>query len=105
MGQVGWCPMHLSIHWLKFVSCRAWPVRERSSSMRQACSVTNRDICSPVPRAAGKSTIADFFAEREALILSDERIIIRNIADRFMIHGTPWVGSGNYATNDRSPLT
>jgi hypothetical protein len=53
----------------------------------------------------GKSTIAQFFADRNALVLSDERLIIRKIADNFVFNGTPWVGSGNYAQNQHAPLT
>jgi hypothetical protein len=54
---------------------------------------------------AGKSTIAEFFANCGASVLSDERTIIRRNRNSFSIHGTPWVGSGAYAKNESGPLT
>ena len=54
---------------------------------------------------AGKSTLSGFFDARGASVLSDERMIIRKSGDAFVIHGTPWVGSGAYAKNESGPLT
>lgn len=54
---------------------------------------------------AGKSTLSGFFAERGASVLSDERMILRKSGKDFVMHGTPWVGSGAYAENAASPLT
>jgi len=105
MGQVGWCPMHL-FNPLVEVCFLSRMAREGTLLLHAAgLSSHEQGYLFTGASGAGKSTIADFFAERGALILSDERIIIRKIAGRFMIHGTPWVGSGNYATNDRSLLT
>ena len=54
---------------------------------------------------AGKSTLSGFFDTRGASVLSDERMIIRKSGDAFVIHGTPWVGSGAYAKNESGFLT
>jgi hypothetical protein len=45
----------------------------------------------------GKSTIAQLFANQGALILSDERVILRRQGAGVTVYGTPWVGSGQYA--------
>lgn len=105
MGQVGWCPMHLFNPLIE--ACLLSHMAREGTLLLHAAGLFSHEQGYLFTGASGtgKSTIADFFAERGALILSDERIIIRKIAGRFMIHGTPWVGSGNYAANDRSPLT
>jgi hypothetical protein len=54
---------------------------------------------------AGKSTLSGFFDAHGASVLSDERMIIRKSGDAFLIHGTPWVGSGAYAKNESGLLT
>jgi hypothetical protein len=54
---------------------------------------------------AGKSTLSGFFDTRGASVLSDERMIIRKSGETFVIHGTPWVGSGAYAKNESGLLT
>ena len=54
---------------------------------------------------AGKSTLSGFFDIRGASVLSDERMIIRKSGEAFVIHGTPWVGSGAYAKNESGLLT
>lgn len=54
---------------------------------------------------AGKSTLSGFFNTHGASVLSDERMIIRKSGDIFLIHGTPWVGSGAFAKNESGPLT
>jgi hypothetical protein len=54
---------------------------------------------------AGKSTLSGFFDTSGASVLSDERMIIRKSGEVFVIHGTPWVGSGAYAKNESGLLT
>jgi hypothetical protein len=54
---------------------------------------------------AGKSTLSGFFDASGASVLSDERMVIRKNGNDFVMHGTPWVGSGAYAENASSPLT
>lgn len=53
----------------------------------------------------GKSTLSGFFDARGASVLSDERTIVRKSGDTFVVHGTPWVGSGAYAKNESGRLT
>ena len=53
----------------------------------------------------GKSTLSGFFDTRGASVLSDERMIIRKTGEAFVMHGTPWVGSGAHAKNESGPLT
>lgn len=105
MGQVGWCPMHLFNPLLEV--CLLSRMAREGTFLLHAAGLSSREhgYLFTGASGAGKSTIADFFAERGARVLSDERIIIRKIADRFMVHGTPWVGSGNYASNTSCPLT
>jgi hypothetical protein len=57
------------------------------------------------PSGAGKSTLADLFAHAGASVLSDERIILRNVQGRLVVYGTPWPGSGRQAANASTPLT
>ncbi|MEK7236792.1 MAG: hypothetical protein AAB242_09225 [Nitrospirota bacterium] len=54
---------------------------------------------------AGKSTLSGFFDAGGASVLSDERMIIRKSGETFVLHGTPWVGSGAYAKNESGLLT
>lgn len=105
MGQVGWCPMHLFNPLLEI--CLLSRMAREGTLLLHAAGLSSNEqgYLFTGASGAGKSTIADFFAERRALILSDERVIIRKVAGRFMIHGTPWVGSGNYAANKSCPLT
>jgi len=105
MGQVGWCPMHL-FNPLVEVCLLSRMGREGTLLLHAAgLSSHGQGYLFTGASGTGKSTIADFFSGREAHILSDERIIIRQIANCFVIHGTPWVGSGNYAANTSCPLT
>ncbi|MFO0733887.1 MAG: hypothetical protein U0361_23590 [Nitrospiraceae bacterium] len=54
---------------------------------------------------AGKSTLAAMFADQGAVVLSDERLVLTRETDGYLMHGTPWVGSGQYAANAAGPLT
>ncbi len=54
---------------------------------------------------SGKSTLSDIFAASGSTVLSDERVILRQIGDRFWVFGTPWVGVGRYASDRAGPLT
>jgi hypothetical protein len=54
---------------------------------------------------AGKSTLSEFFDTSGASVLSDERMILRRSGGDFLMHGTPWVGSGAYAKNESGILT
>lgn len=58
------------------------------------------------PSEAGKSTLADLWQKvKGAVVLSDERVILRRIKNRFWIFGTPWTGSSFAYANDRALLT
>jgi hypothetical protein len=45
------------------------------------------------------------FADRQAHVLSDERVVLRFEKGSVSIYGSPWVGSGEYAANSSAPLT
>jgi len=54
---------------------------------------------------AGKSTIARLWMdEHDALVLSDDRVILRGDGGRFWIHGTPWHGEAPLASPGCAPL-
>lgn len=66
---------------------------------------------------AGKSTIANLWKcsgmsadksqqlkVKDTTILSDDRIIIRKMAGRFWIYGTPWHGDAKACSPEKSPL-
>lgn len=51
------------------------------------------------PSGAGKSTLSGLFEQRGALVLNDERVIIRRRDFHFVVYGTPWFGSLRAARN------
>jgi len=54
---------------------------------------------------AGKSTTARLWQrESRALILSDDRIILRERGGRIWMHGTPWHGDAGIASPQAAPL-
>jgi hypothetical protein len=54
---------------------------------------------------AGKSTTAKLWkSQRNAHILSDERLILRKQAGKIWMHGTPWHGEAGFASPDKAPL-
>ncbi len=54
---------------------------------------------------AGKSTSARLWQrESSALILSDDRIILRERGGRIWMHGTPWHGDAGIASPEAAPL-
>jgi len=53
----------------------------------------------------GKSTLGRLWKdERDALVLSDERIIVRRIDGRFWMYGTPWYSSAGTSSPEGVPL-
>lgn len=55
---------------------------------------------------AGKSTTTLLWkALRDVRILSDDRIILREQAGRFWMHGTPWHGDAGFALADSSTIS
>lgn len=56
------------------------------------------------PSGSGKSTLADIWQKR-ALILNDDRVIIRKIANRYSIYGCPWyTWQEKYIANSQATL-
>ncbi len=54
---------------------------------------------------AGKSTISNLIVRQTGTtFLSDDRIIVREGSDRFLMYGTPWPGDAGYAVNQSVPL-
>ncbi len=55
---------------------------------------------------AGKTTMARLWLRQEGVqILSDDRIIVRNMDGRLWMYGTPWHGEAGLAMPARAPLT
>jgi hypothetical protein len=54
---------------------------------------------------AGKSTMAQLWQDSGAILLSDDRIIVRPENRRFWIYGTPWMGDARISDPKRAPLT
>lgn len=58
---------------------------------------------------AGKSTLARQFQDRKDLeglrLLSDDRMVVRKKAGRFLAFGTPWAGDAQIALNESAPLS
>lgn len=54
---------------------------------------------------AGKTTMAKLWQNEKGIeILSDDRIILRQIDQRFWMYGTPWHGEARLASPARAPL-
>jgi hypothetical protein len=54
---------------------------------------------------AGKSTLARVFAGQEDIrVLSDDRVVIRNMDNTPQMFGTPWPGDAGMALNESVPL-
>jgi hypothetical protein len=55
---------------------------------------------------AGKSTMAKLWRDTPGVtILSDDRIILRQVDNRLWMYGTPWHGEAMVASPERAPLT
>lgn len=54
---------------------------------------------------AGKSTLASLgINKKEINVLSDDRVIVRNLNGRFRIYGTPWHGDAKVCSAEKAPL-
>ncbi len=54
---------------------------------------------------AGKSTLAGLGINKEGIkVLSDDRVIIREIDSRFWLYGTPWHGDAKICSPEKAPL-
>jgi hypothetical protein len=104
-GQVGWCPMYLFNPVIE--ACFLTRLARDGGLLLHAAGLVSQQqgYVFTGPSGAGKSTIAQIFADRQACVLSDERVMLRHCHDAVIVHGSPWVGSGNYAANSSSALT
>jgi hypothetical protein len=105
LGQVGWSPMHLFNPIVEV--CLLSRLALDSGLLLHAAGVSIQDQGYVFTGASGtgKSTIAQLFADQGALILSDERVILRRQGAGITVYGTPWVGSGQYAAQASQTLT
>ena len=104
-GQIGWSPMQL-FNPLIEVCLLSRLAREGGILLHASgLSFCEQGYVFTGPSGAGKSTIAELFADRGATVLSDERVIVRMRDAGFVLFGTPWVGSGQYAANASAPMT
>ncbi len=73
-----------------------------------ACGVVDADgngYLFPGPSGAGKTTMARLWQRMPgAVVLNDERIIVRYWGGRFWMYGTPWHGEAEFAVAARAPL-
>jgi hypothetical protein len=93
LGQVGWSPMHLFNPIVEICLLSRLALDGGLLLHAAGLSIQDGGYVFTGASGTGKSTIAQFFADRNALVLSDERLILRKIADNFVFYGTPWVGS------------
>lgn len=55
---------------------------------------------------AGKSTLANIWQqEKDTIVLSDDRIIVRKINAQYMMYGTPWHGEAGHCSSLNAPLS
>lgn len=104
-GQVGWCPMYLFNPVVEV--CFLTKLAHEGGLLLHAAGLVSQEhgCVFTGPSGAGKSTIAQIFADRQASVLSDERIVLRFQNGGTTIYGSPWIGSGEYAANASAPLT
>jgi len=68
--------------------------------------IQGRGCIFPGRSGAGKSTLSHQFRGRAGVqLLSDDRIVARRIADRYMVFGTPWPGDEGIAENKSAPVS
>jgi len=105
LGQVGWNPMHLFNPIVEV--CLLSRLALDGGLLLHAAGISFQEQGYVFSGASGtgKSTIAQLFADEGALILSDERIILRQHDSMITVYGTPWVGSGQYAAQASQSVT
>jgi len=104
-GQTGWLPMHLFNPILEL--CLLSILAREGGLLLHASGLTYQDMGFVFTGASGtgKSTLAGWFAGRNARVLSDERMILRRHDASVTMFGTPWIGSGAFAANASTPLS
>jgi hypothetical protein len=85
-----------------------WLARGRGIELH-ACGIVDEDGAGLLfvgHSGAGKTTIARLWLEQDprAVVLSDDRIVVRRRADGPWIHGTPWHGEAALASAAAVPL-
>lgn len=104
-GQVGWSPMLLFNPILEV--CILTILAREGGFLLHASGLAYQDRGFVFTGASGtgKSTLAGWFAEKGAQVLSDERMILRRNHSPVRMFGTPWIGSGAFASNASAPLS
>lgn len=80
---------------------------QKEGLLLHACAVVYQDegFIFMGPSGSGKSTLAQLWRKiKGAVVLSDERIVLRRQGNRFSIYGTPWTGSGLAYADRQAPL-
>jgi len=81
---------------------------ERKSLILHSCAVKykGQGLLFMGESGSGKSTIAKIWRKlKGAVVLSDERIVVRKIKNKFQVFGTPWTGSAFAFANEQAPLS
>ncbi len=104
-GQVGWSPMHLFNPVLEV--CLLSILAREGGFLLHASGLVyqGNGLVFTGASGTGKSTLAGWFAGAGALVLSDERMILRRDPDSVRMFGTPWIGSGSFAANASASLS
>lgn len=104
-GQVGWSPMQLFNPILEV--CLLSLLAKEGGFLLHASGMVYRDNGFVFTGASGtgKSTLAGWFAEKGAQVLSDERMILHRNQSSVTMFGTPWIGSGAFAANVSATLS
>lgn len=103
-GRTGWMPSML-INPVVEVCFLTRLAREGGVLMHAAGVVVNgTGLVFPGTSGTGKSTLSDFYLARGKTVLSDERIIIRKVDNRFFLCGTPWFGTSLAVSGQVAPL-
>ncbi len=79
---------------------------QKRGVLLHACGVRHEDqgLLFAGVSGAGKSTLAELWEKTDALVLSDDRIIIRPGSGGFTMYGTPWHGDARTSRPESAPL-
>ena len=91
-----------------FLLLVTWRVTYMGGLMLHACGVgyAGRGITFCGRSDAGKTTTARLWLDRGgAIVLNDDRVVVRSEDDGFTILGTPWYGDGKVSANAAVPLS
>lgn len=69
-------------------------------------SIYGKGIAFAAPSRTGKSTLSRLLLlSPQNRLFSEDRLIIRSVNKTWQVWGTPWLGSGNIARNENTPLS